>query len=401
MTLASTCVIEAPGEAAAKPAAPSSPPALPDWPDDERMERVLAELRDRPPLVGYDRCRMLSDDLAGVAAGHGFLIHAGDCAELFADVSHRLSLRKDAQLRDLSWILRCTTGRQVVRLGRIAGQFAKPRSCALESHAGADLPVYRGDAVNDRATELLARQPDCGRLLTAYDKAAEVLRHLRERRRPGSLYTSHDALLCEFEEALVRIDPGTHARYASSAHLLWAGERTRELGGAHIEFLASVANPVAVKLGPTATPDDVAALVEVLDPERRPGRLVFISRMGPATRDRLPAIVRAAAVGSRAVWLCDPMHQNTFQTVHGRKTRAVSDLVGEVEDFVRVLRSAGAHPGGLHLEATPEYVTECVERPEDAQSPADLPRYRSGCDPRLNARQARRVVAAFATAVAA
>jgi 3-deoxy-7-phosphoheptulonate synthase len=375
--------------------------ALPQWPDDDRMEPVLAELRERPPLVEYDRCRALTDDLARVADGRGFVVHAGDCAELFADVSPGLSARKDAQLRDLSWILRHATGRPVVRLGRIAGQFAKPRSCALEDHDGRPLPVYRGDAVNDRARDPLARHADCGRLLTAYDKAADVLRHLRARRRPSSLYSSHDALLCEFEEALIRIDPHTRARYASSAHLLWAGDRTRRPGGPHIELLASVANPVAIKLGPGATADDVAELIEVLDPDRQPGRLVFIARLGIDAIDRrLPELVEAArAVEARAVWLCDPMHQNTFRTAHGRKTRAVSDLVSEVAAFVRILRRAGVHPGGLHLEATPEPVTECIERREDAVSPTDLPRYRSGCDPRLNARQARRVVASFATAM--
>lgn len=318
-------------------------------------------------------------------------------------MSPLLSARKDAQLRDLSWIVRCATARPVVRLGRIGGQFAKPRSCGVEDHAGEPLPVYRGDAVNDRATGALARHPDCGRLLTAYDKAAEVLRHLRERRRAGALYTSHDGLLCEFEEALVRIDSRTQTRYASSAHLLWAGDRTRELGGPHIELLASVANPVAVKLGPRATAADVAELVEVLDPDRRPGRLVFIARLGnDAVEQRLPELVEAAlAADARPVWLCDPMHENTFCTAHGRKTRAVADLVREVAAFVRVLRLARAHPGGVHLEATPQHVTECVERREDGRSPVDLPRYRSGCDPRLNAGQARAVVAAFTRAVTA
>ncbi len=377
--------------------------ALPDWPDADHMREVLAELRERPPLVGFDRCRALSDDLARVAEGRGFVVHAGDCAELFADVSPLLSARKDAQLRDLSWILRHATRRPVVRLGRIAGQFAKPRSSALEDHDGRPLPVYRGDAINDRATDPLARHADCGRLLTAYDKAAEVLRHLRARRRPSTLYSSHDALLCEFEEALVRVDPHTELRYASSAHLLWAGDRTRDPDGPHVELLASVANPVAVKLGPRATDADVAELIEVLDPDRRPGRLVFIARLGSdAIERRLPTLVAAVRTSeARPVWLCDPMHQNTFYTAHSRKSRAIADIVGEVAAFVRILHQHGAHPGGLHLEATPERVTECVERREDAGSPTDLPRYHSGCDPRLNARQARRVVASFTTALAA
>jgi len=377
--------------------------ALPHWPDGEHLRRVLEELRERPPLVGYDRCRALRDELARVAGGRAYLVHAGDCAELFGDVSPRLSARKVAQLHDLTSILSYASALPAVALGRIAGQFAKPRSCVVEQHRGETLPVYRGDAVNGVAADAAARRSDAGRLLTAYDKAEEILRHLRSRRRPLDLYSSHDALLCEFEQALVRIDPASGERYASSAHLLWAGERTRTVDGPHVELLASVANPVAVKLGPQATPGDVAELVEALDPDRLPGRLVLIARLGADVVERrlAPLVEAAHAAGAQPVWLCDPMHANTFHTAHGRKTRAMSDVVREVAGFVRTMRSAGAYPGGLHLEATPDRVTECVETREDALSPTDLPRYRSGCDPRLNAGQARRVVGAFALAVTA
>jgi len=376
-------------------------PALPHWPDGAHLRRVLAELRERPALVGYERCRALGAELARVAVGRAFVVHAGDCAELFGDVSARLSARKVAQLHDLTSVLAHASGRPAVALGRIAGQFAKPRSCVVEQHRGESLPVYRGDAVNDLTADAAARRPDAGRLLTAYDKADEILRHLGSRRRPLDLYSSHDALLCEFEQALVRIDPASGERYASSAHLLWAGERTRTVDGPHIELLASVANPVAVKLGPHATPGDVAGLVEALDPDRRPGRLVLIARIGADVVERRlgPLVEAAHGAGAQPVWLCDPMHANTFHTAHGRKTRAMSDILREVTAFVRVMRSAGGHPGGLHLEATPNRVTECVETRDDGLSPSDLPRYRSGCDPRLNAGQARRVVGAFAQAV--
>jgi 3-deoxy-7-phosphoheptulonate synthase len=378
----------------------SAPEAtLPLWPSARQLDDTLAELRRRAPLVRFARCRALQHELERVAAGDGFLVQAGDCAELFAEVSERTSMRKATQLRELSRLVADTTGRRAVVVGRIAGQFAKPRSAPLEYRAGTALPVYRGDAVNCRTATAVARRPDAERLLTAYDKAAETLGHLAGL----PVFTSHEALLLEYEEALVRADSETGARYASSADLLWVGDRTRQAGGAHIGLLAGIANPVAVKLGPTATPRDVVALVNRLDPARRPGRLVFVARLGAArVRSVLPRLAEAArAAGAQPVWLCDPMHGNTVRIADGRKTRTVDDVIEDVLGFVHALRGAGVHPAGIHLETTPDPVTECVETRSEARTPRHLPRYWTGCDPRLNPGQARRVTAAFAAAVTA
>ncbi|MFD0823780.1 3-deoxy-7-phosphoheptulonate synthase, partial [Micromonospora zhanjiangensis] len=291
------------------------------------------------------------------------------------------------------------------------GQFAKPRSAAVEPGPdGTPLPVYRGDAVNSVEPTAPARTPDPRRLLTAYEMAGRVLAHL-----PSGVYTSHEALLTEYERALVRTDPATGRRYCSSAHLLWAGHRTRQPAGGHVDLPADLANPVAVKVGPGTTPADLTALVDRLDPYREPGRLTLITRFGAGeVRRHLPTLVAAVhRHGARPVWLCDPMHGNTIHTADRRKTRAVRDLFAEVLGFVDVLlrdlfaevlgfvdvlRAAGGHPGGLHLEMSPQDVTKCVEHRAEALGQPALPRYRTGCDPRLNDRQARRVVADFAAA---
>jgi 3-deoxy-7-phosphoheptulonate synthase len=378
---------------------PAPDAALPLWPSAVQLGGALTELRRRAPLVRFDRCRALRQQLERVAAGDAFLVQAGDCAELFAEVSARTSMRKAAQLHELSRLVAETTGRHAVAVGRIAGQFAKPRSSAIEYRAGKPLPVYRGDAVNSRTTTAAARRADAQRLLTAYDKAAETLGHLADL----PLFTSHEALLLEYEEALVRVDGQTGARYASSADLLWVGERTRQISGPHVELLAAIANPIAVKLGPTATPRDVVALVNRLDPGRLPGRLVFVARLGASrVRSVLPGLVEAArSAGAQPIWICDPMHGNTVRIAGGRKTRTVDDVIDDVVGFVRALRAAGVHPAGIHLETTPDPVTECVETLSQSLTPRHLPRYWTGCDPRLNPEQARRVTAAFAAAVTA
>jgi 3-deoxy-7-phosphoheptulonate synthase len=380
-------------------AAPAPDATLPEWPSACELEYAIGDLRRRAPLVSYARCRALEQRLARVAAGDAFVVQAGDCAELFAEVSERTSRRKATQLQELSDVVAVATGRPAVAVGRIAGQFAKPRSAAIEFRAGAVLPVYRGDAVNSRTATEAARRPDPQRLLTAYDKAAEIIGHLADR----PVYTSHEALLLDYERALVRVDPESGARYASSADLLWAGDRTRHAGGSHVGLLASIANPVAVKLGPATTPRDVTALVNRLDPDRRPGRLAFVVRLGAErVTSVLPGLAAAArAAGARPVWLCDPMHGNTLRIAGGRKTRTVGDIVDDVVGFVRELRAAGVHPGGIHLETTPDSVTECVETRSDALTPRHFPRYWTGCDPRLDPEQARRVTAAFAAAVTA
>jgi 3-deoxy-7-phosphoheptulonate synthase len=379
--------------------------ALPQWPSPEDLAAVCTELSRRPPLVRYGDCRVLRDRLAAVARGEGLVVQAGDCAELFAEVSGSTTARKRAQVEDLAELASRTTGLPTVAIGRIAGQFAKPRSHPLErGPRGVDLAVYRGDAVNSITPTVAGRRPEPRRLLTAYDKAAQILGHLgRGARGQGpAVFTSHEALLCDYEKALVRVDPVSGTSYGSSGHLLWVGDRTRRAAGPHVALLARVANPVAVKLGPAATPRQVEELVDLLDPDRRPGRLVLVPRLGVGGVARLlPDLVRAAtSSGARPVWLCDPMHANTLRTAHGVKTRAVDDVVSEALEFVAVLRSAGAHPGGLHLEVSPDDVTECLWHRWEALGFPRLPRYRTACDPRLDPQQARYVVDAFARAAA-
>ncbi len=369
----------------------------PRWPRDGRLEAVLAELATRPALVRAADVTRLSGHLAEVAEGRAHLVQAGDCVELFDEVSPAATRRKVAQLTAFAETFRLCTGLPAVTVGRLGGQFAKPRSNPVERHVGGGrvswLPVYRGEAVNGREPSEAARAADPGRLLRAYEKAAAIHAAIP----PGAdVFTSHEALLLGYERALLRSGPAG-ARCSASAHLLWIGDRTRALQGRHLAFAASVANPIAVKLGPSARPADVAALVGLLDPRRTPGRLTLITRLGAAeVRAALPGLL--AAVGSHPViWLCDPMHGNTFTSRCGRKTRAVDVLLSEVRGFVDVLREHGCHPGGLHLESTPDQVTECVPTAAAAEhglAPAD---YRTGCDPRLNGDQA----AAFVEVAAA
>jgi len=375
--------------------------ALPVWPSAPALAVAVDELRGRPALVDYADCWALRRRLAAAALGHALVVQGGDCAEMFAEVSDRTTDRKRTQLTDLGRRLSEATGLPSVLVGRMAGQFAKPRSCAYEPGPdGVEIPVYRGDAVNTMVPTLAGRAAEPRRLLTAYECSGAVLRRLSQ----GAgepVWTSHESMLTEYEEPLVRRDAGTQARFASSGHLLWVGERTRSATGPQVSLLAGVDNPVAVKLGPSATPAEVAELVEVLDPHRQPGRLALIPRLGAArVHDRLPALVAAAAsAGAHPVWLCDPMHGNTVKLADGRKTRAVTDVVTEVREFVAAIRSGGQRPAGLHLECTPDDVTECVPAREDIGMP--LPRYESGCDPRLGPEQTEQVLDAFADALAA
>jgi len=374
--------------------------ALPVWPSTEAVEAVSQELRHRPPLVAYTDCWALRRRLASVALGHRLVVQGGDCAEMYDDESARSTLSKRAQLDELGRGLQQLTGLPAVLIGRMAGQFAKPRSCAYEPGPGAArIPVYRGDAVNSADPVASRRVPDPRRMLTAYDHSARVIGHLALGSGP-QVWTSHEAILSAYEEPLVRTDGDTGGRYGSSGHLLWVGERTRSPSSPQVSLLRGVDNAVGVKLGPDATPAELGQLIDQLDPLRQPGRLVLIPRMGAdRVTDRLPALVRAAtAAGIRPVWICDPMHGNTVKLPDGRKTRALEDVVAEVRGFVSVLSSLGHRPGGLHLEVTPDDVTECVETRAQLADPW-LPRYRSGCDPRLSPVQARQVAAAFASAL--
>jgi 3-deoxy-7-phosphoheptulonate synthase len=422
----------------------SSPAAQqPDWPDGADLERVQKELAARPPLVFAGECRALTDHLARVSRGEAFLLQAGDCAESMSAFSAEGVRDKLKVILQMAVVLTYSAGVPSVKVGRIAGQFAKPRSAPVEVVDGESLPAYRGDIVNDLAFDAAARTADPARLLRAYHQssatlhllrsftrggfadlsqvhqwnndfvassaegrryerlAAEIDRALRFMRACGfdtefapnlhqvDFFTSHESLILGYEEALTRRDALSGRWYDCSAHMVWMGERTRQLDGAHVEFLRGIANPIGVKLGPTTTPDDAVALCEVLDPDRTPGRLTLISRMGrERVRDVLPPLLQAVRESSHpVVWACDPMHGNTFTSATGRKTRHFEHVVDEVAGFFEAHRAVGTRPGGIHVELTGEDVTECLGGSE-AIVDADLDsRYETMCDPRLNARQ--------------
>ncbi|MGW6010631.1 3-deoxy-7-phosphoheptulonate synthase [Streptomyces sp. NPDC055210] len=402
-----------------------TPPARqqPDWPDPRALRGVVADLAGGPPLVRPRECDALRDRLAAAARGEALLLQCGDCAETFAGATPERVTATLRTILQMAVVLTHATSLPVVKVGRIAGQYAKPRSRPTEIRDGVELPSYRGDAVNGAAFDPAARVPDPARLLRAYETSAATLgtirslsrsvtadlRRLRawnrdayggdgdgdgdgdpERQDRLEFFTSHEALVLEYERALVRTDARTHAPYGLSGHLLWIGERTRQLDHAHIDLAARIRNPVAVKLGPDVTADEVLALVDRLDPQRRPGRLTLITRFGAArVRDVLPPLVaRVAAAGAPVLWVCDPMHGNTVTTRHGIKTRRFGDIVAELAGFLAVHRMLGTHPGGLHLELTGDDVTECLGG-VDATCENDLAgRYETACDPRLSRRQA-------------
>jgi 3-deoxy-7-phosphoheptulonate synthase len=373
----------------------------PSWDSDE----VCAELRTRPPLVAADACHALRRDLELVANGFAFVVQGGECAERFADaVPYRIQ-SKAAQLEHLADRFEELTGLSAVRVGRFAGQYAKPRSSPTETLPdGSSLPVYRGDAVNDLSPTVRARRAEPRRLLLAYDNAAVCLDALflnqclpAETHSPT--YVSHEALLLDFEDALTRPDARGSGEYGSSAHFLWVGDRTRQPDGAHVEFLARVANPVGVKVGPTTRPEELAAIVDLLLDGHPAGRLTLIARMGAGVGpERLPPLLTALGDrASRVAWLCDPLHGNTRRNRAGQKTRVLTDVFAEVTECFEALSSHGLWFGGLHLETTADPVTECVWTARDLNGP--LPRYESACDPRLNAEQAEAVVALAAELV--
>jgi 3-deoxy-7-phosphoheptulonate synthase len=412
----------------------------PDWPDPEVLADVVAQLRLLPPLVFAGECDQLKDRLGAVARGEAFLLQGGDCAETFADSTADAIRNKIKTLLQMAVVLTYGARVPVVKVGRIAGQFAKPRSADTETRDGVTLPSYRGDAVNGLEFTAEARTPDPTRLLRVYNTSAATLNLVRaftqggladlrqvhswnqgfvrgngayqryeamahdidralafmhacgvdpEEFRTVDLYSSHEALLLDYERALTRVDSRTGLPYDVSGHLVWVGERTRALDGAHVEFAASIRNPVAVKLGPTTTLDEALSLVERLDPTREPGRLTFVSRMGSArVREALPPLVeKVTASGAVVAWVCDPMHGNTVEAPDGRKTRRFDDVIDEVRGFFEVHRALGTHPGGLHMELTGDDVTECVGG-SGGLGETDLPmRYQTACDPRLNHQQ--------------
>ncbi len=409
----------------------------PSYPDPAAVQAAVQKLRGMPPLVFAGECDDLKTKLAAVARGEAFLLQGGDCAETFDGVTADNVRNKLRVLLQMAVVLTYAASVPVVKLGRLAGQYAKPRSSDTETRGDLTLPAYRGDAVNGFAFTPEARVPDPQRLVDVYHASAATLNLVRafvtggyadlrqvhawntsfvrssgvgaryeqiadeieraltfmkaigadpEEFHRVDFHSSHEALVLEYEHAMTRIDSRTQAPYDVSAHFLWIGERTRQIDGAHVELLSRVRNPIGVKLGPTTTPDDAIALAEKLDPEREPGRLTFITRMGAGKiRDLLPPLVeKVEAAGVKVAWVCDPMHGNTFEASSGYKTRRFDDVIDEVQGFFDVHRGLGTWPGGLHVELTGDDVTECVGGGE-ALAEADLGnRYESVCDPRLN-----------------
>ncbi|MET9554804.1 3-deoxy-7-phosphoheptulonate synthase class II [Streptomyces sp. NPDC006645] len=369
----------------------------PHWPDPRELERVTAGLAVRPPLVSADACDRLRQRLARVARGEATLLQGGDCAETFAPGTAGSIRRTATTLLRMAAVLGRASGLPVVTVGRMAGQYAKPRSSPVERRDGVTLPSYRGDAVNGRHFGERARRPDPARLRTMYEESARTLDVLRSLAAEGApdvpgpeFYVSHEALLLDYEAALLRTDPATGRVHSGGGHLLWIGERTRQLDGAHVEFCSRISNPVAVKLGPNATSDEMLGLMDRLDPGREPGRLTFVVRAGARrVRDVLPALVeKANAEGSAVCWVSDPMHGNTVTAPSGHKTRHVADVLDEVRGFVEVHRALGTHPGGVHLELTGDDVTECLGAGGPLFAEELTQRYETACDPRLNRAQA-------------
>ncbi len=417
-------------------------PALqqPDYPDADAVAEVTAQLRALPPLVFAGECDLLKKRLAAVARGEAFLLQGGDCAEAF-DACGADALRgKLRTLLQMAAVLTYAGSVPVVKLGRFAGQYAKPRSSPVETRDGVELPSYRGDAVNGAEFTAASRIPDPNRLLRMYNMSSATLNLVRafttggyadlrqvhlwnqdfvaaspagqryetlareidramefmaacgvdtDQFRTVEMYCSHEALLLEYERAMTRIDSRTGTPYNTSAHFVWIGERTRDLDGAHVELISKIRNPIGVKIGPSASADDVLALIDALDPDREPGRLTLITRMGAGkVRDCLPPLVeKVVAAGITLPWVCDPMHGNTYEAPSGHKTRRFDDVLDEVRGFFEVHRALGTHPGGIHMELTGDDVTECVGGGDPVVEGDLSRRYETVCDPRLNRTQ--------------
>ncbi len=412
----------------------------PEWPDSEALRKSLADLASYPPLVFAGECDQLRARLGAVARGEAFLLQGGDCAEAFDGVSAEQIRNKLKTLLQMAAVLTYAASVPVVKVGRIAGQYSKPRSKSTETRDGVTLPVYRGDSVNGFDFTPESRIPDPERLKRMYNASAATLNLVRafttggyadlrqvhawnqdfvrnspsgqryerlareidnalafmqacgvtpEEFRTVEFFSSHEALVLDYETALTRVDSRTGDLYDVSGHMVWIGERTRQLDGAHIEFASKIRNPIGVKLGPTTTVEEALTLIERLDPEREPGRLTFITRMGAGkVRDHLPTLVeKVTASGAQPVWICDPMHGNTFEASSGHKTRRFDDVLDEVKGFFEVHRALGTHPGGIHVELTGDDVTECVGGGDEVMVDDLHQRYETACDPRLNRSQ--------------
>ena len=411
----------------------------PTWPSDGSLDRVRETLATYPPLVFAGECDDLRQRLAAAARGEAFVLQGGDCAEMFASATADNIRDRVKTILQMAAVLTYGASTPVVKLGRIAGQFAKPRSKDTETRGDVTLPAYRGDMVNGFEFSAESREPKPERLLQAYNTSAATLNLVRAFTQGGfadlrnvhhwnqgfianaanaryektakdidramrfmaacgvdfdalkavDFFSSHEALLLDYERPLTREDSRSGRPYATSGHMLWVGERTREIDGAHIDFISRISNPVGMKVGPKADPDDLLRIIDKVDPNREPGRFTFITRMGAGViREALPPIVeRLKAEGAAPLWITDPMHGNTFESASGFKTRKLDDIVDEVRGFFEVHEAAGTVPGGLHVELTGNDVTECLGgsvevRDEDLES-----HYESACDPRLNHQQ--------------
>jgi 3-deoxy-7-phosphoheptulonate synthase len=414
----------------------------PSWPDPAAVAAVCAELEQAPGLVVPDECDRLREQLAAAGRGEAFVLQGGDCAETFAAVTETAVRDKLRTILQMAVVLTYGASVPIVKIGRMAGQFAKPRSSDVEAATG--LPSYRGDAVNDLAATAEARTPDPTRMLRAYHASATTLNLLRALTSGGladlrqvhdwnndfvanspagqryerlaqdidralafmracgvdvdseqsmhgvEFFASHEALLLDYEAALTRYDADRGASYDLSGHMVWVGERSRDLAGAHVSFVSGLANPIGVKLGPTSTAAEAIAVAERVDPRRMPGRLTFITRMGASTiRDVLPPLVSGVReAGLSPVWICDPMHGNTISSPSGYKTRRFDDVIEEVRGFFEVHRELGTVPAGIHVELTGEDVTECLGGAYELDHHDLDSRYETACDPRLNTGQA-------------
>ncbi|MEV0622114.1 3-deoxy-7-phosphoheptulonate synthase [Nonomuraea sp. NPDC050404] len=374
----------------------------PLWADSLTGREVRRTLATAPPLVSPQEVAAAGRAVAAVAAGRALLLQAGDCAENLAECGPVHTAGKLAVLDRLAARMGEITGGPVVRVGRIAGQFAKPRSRPMEWHEGRELPAFRGQMINSPEPGAAARRHDARRMLLAHEASGRILSRLRLCRDLAEIasgstlhgpWASHESLVLDYETPQVRIDPRTGLRYLSSTHYPWIGERTRRPDGAHVHLHASVSNPVGCKIGPSARPEAVRELCGILDPQREPGRLTLIARMGHAGVEEALGPIAAAvrAAGHPVVWVCDPMHGNTVVTASGRKTRHVAHIVAEGVAFARVLAGYGLRPGGLHLEVADTGVTECLGGGIGGEAELEA-RYTTLCDPRLNPRQALDVV---------
>ncbi|MCX6486101.1 MAG: 3-deoxy-7-phosphoheptulonate synthase class II [Rhodoluna sp.] len=408
----------------------------PIWPNSDEVAKVRAELAKQPPLVFAGEVDQLRTRLAEAAAGRAFLLQGGDCAETFADATADRIRNRVKTLLQMAVVLTYGASMPVVKMGRMAGQFAKPRSSNDETRGEVTLPAYRGDAVNGYDFNLESRTNDPWRMLKAYNTSASTLNLIRaftqggfadlrsvhewnrgfsenpaniryeslakeidraikfmaacgadfESLRTTEFYVSHEALLLDYERPMTRIDSRTGNPYDTSGHFVWIGERTRQLDNAHVDFLSRVRNPIGVKLGPTTSVDDVKSLIEKLDPNLEPGRLTFISRMGASkVREELPKLVEAVRdLGAQPLWITDPMHGNGITTKNGYKSRHFDDVMDEVRGFFEVHQSLGTIPGGIHVELTGDDVAECLGGSEKINEATLEERYESLCDPRLN-----------------